>query len=195
MSEQSFTLKHFFSPGGGDGLQPFLYLTELESSEKMTQLRRLLARRAKKLSWALAFSEISHKIPELLDVDVPGLLATGWEASAKIDAYLKRSEREPQEAFLVHLAEHKLHSSHQPYLEIRVNGETVGRIRAEVALELRIEAAVLKIEAGRIREIRAGSCHGQGRFSIEGIRILEESKEIALPGTIRFDSREPPTPP
>lgn len=187
MSEASFTLKHFFSQEAGDGLA----LAELESSKRMTRLRRLLASRAKKLSWAVAFSEISLKIPDLLDIDVAEILSAAWETSTKIDAYLKRSEREPTEAFLVHLAEHKLHSSHEPHLEIRLNGEEVSRIHAEIRMELLIEAAVLKIQAGRICEVRTGSCQGKGSFSIEGIRILEKkTREIELPGTLRLDPRE-----
>lgn len=189
MSERAYTLERFFLPGGGEALSPSRYMTELERSDALTRLRRLLARKAKSLSWALAASEISHNIPKMLDVDVEEILAVAWETSAKIDAYLKRSERDPQEVFLVHLAEHKLHSSHKPYLEIRVNGEKVGQVRAEVQLELLIQAAVLKIEGGRIQEIRTGSLRGEGSFSVEGIRLLEaKSKEIALPGTLRLDA-------
>ncbi len=190
MSTSNFTLGHFFGLDGNGAHEP--RQSGFASSQPVEGLRRALIAKARGLSWPAVASELEQKLAGLLDVEIARLLLLAWQKSATIHAQLSKSAASPGETFLVHLAEHTLSSSHRPHLEIYFQGALIHRFKIEVMLELAIEGAILKLEAGRIREVKPGTVKGQGTIALDGVAIArQETRPIELPGTIRLAAREP----
>ena len=73
-----------------------------------------------------------------------------------------------------------------------LNEERIGEIRFDVTIALIVKGLILKIQGGKILEVKTGSCQGKGTVAIAGETIFErKSEEIALPGVISFDKGKP----
>lgn len=61
----------------------------------------------------------------------------------------------------------------------------LGKIPFQVDLALVLKGVVLKIQAGRIKTVRTGSCQARGSLKCENLLLLEKKTQvIELPGLI-----------
>lgn len=181
MNQAPVTLSQFFA--AAKGLSP-KRLSLIESSEAIASLKEILRKEAR-VKWPAALGKIAEKVPDILDIGVPDILVSAWSKSRLLAKYRDREKYPPQETFLVPLAEHTINSEHHPFLEILVNGKSVGKIKFTITLSLKLEGIVLKIQDGRIREAATGTCQGKGALKYENHVILEKAAgSISLPGSI-----------
>ncbi len=146
-------------------------------------LKDHLLESASDLKWAVAWEEIRSRIPDLLDVPLSEILVGAWVKYHLLHQYTDRSKYPPDEIILVPFAEQKLKSKHHPYLELLVNESRIGKLVLDVEIQLELKGVVLVIQDAKIKEIKAGSCHGKGTIRYAGMLLLD--KEIAsfeLPG-------------
>ena len=80
---------------------------------------------------------------------------------------------------LVPLARHTVSSTHKPFVEILVRETAVARLELDVRLAVQLEGVVLRIQDGRIGEIRAGSWRGSGSLELlyAGASLLQRRTE------------------
>ncbi len=91
----------------------------------------------------------------------------------------------PEATYLVHLAEHTVTSEHNPYIEIRVDDQPVGRVDFKIKISLTLDNFILKIQNGYIKAIQTGACKGKGTIYCWNLPILErETGPFPLPGNI-----------
>jgi hypothetical protein len=127
-------------------------------------------------------------LTKLLSLPVSSLFAGAWNAHRTLRPYADPKKHPPDEINLVPLDKHTIRSTYKPHVDVFVQGTKIRSIEFELELALEIQAAVLKIQSGRIREIEVGSCTGKGKLSCAGAVIAErESQALKLPGVLRFE--------
>lgn len=182
MTNRVQTLNDFFAGNGGLvlGARP-----DLDTQQTIKNLHISLEQKLKGLQWSLAREEICSHIQALLQVDLAGILARAWKTYSELLNYTDTQRYPPERSYLVALAEHEVKSRHKPALEILVNGEVLGKIPFQVDLVLVLKGVVLKIQAGRIKTARTGSCQARGSLKCENLLLLEKKTQvIELPGLI-----------
>lgn len=140
------------------------------------------------INWSVASDAVMSKLDDVLDVDLAAVMATAWSRAELLRKYLDPKTYDSDETILLSLAEHSVHSTHHPSIEVLINNKKVSSVSLEIDVELVIDGLVLKIEHGSITEIQTGSCQVTGSLKCAGVLIAEEqSKSISLPGVVRFE--------
>lgn len=177
---------------GGDGDKWSVRLGGIDPSRTFGDVVDSITRKFVHLKAATAGKTIVEMIPELLRVDVGGLLAAAWKKCAELQKYRDAKTYPPDETVLVELAQHTIRSSHSPHVDVVVGESRVQRIDFDLELTLDIDAAVLTVRDGKIWAVSVGSCKGSGELSYKGCSILQrESRAVSLPGSFAFDEPVP----
>ena len=179
MSDKVPTLRNLFElpsedePGRlPDGWQPF---------------REKLGEEVKGIKWKASMPDLTVKIAELLDVEVPGLLVTTWKKAAEVKKKLAESREKPADGIDVELAEHTISTSHSPYITVRVGKAPVKTLKFTVTASFTLNGFVLTLQNGEVREIRSGNCQAAGK--LEGLGLLLAEKKLSpltFPGTMQI---------
>lgn len=128
---------------------------------------------------------IANEVDKLLDVSLGDILVGGWNKSQALGEALRKSARSPGKEILLQLTEHRVSSTHKPYVSLVRNEHEIARIPFTVAVELVVQGAVLRIVDGAIREISTGQLKGKGSVKCGRAVLLErEMQAIPVPGTI-----------
>jgi hypothetical protein len=193
MNNQDLTLRQFFAYD--DKNIPHARLSALESGAVLSNLKDRVLAEARGIQWPAACGEIMKKVEDLLDPDIPGILAAAWNKYRLLRKYLDRDTYPPHKTVLVSLAEHTVTSEHRPSIEIMINDRLVGKVDFQVTVSLVFEGLTLKIRDGRIMEIRTGSCTGKGSISCENCMLIErETAPFPLPGEVKLGNGVPIAP-
>jgi hypothetical protein len=115
------------------------------------------------------------------------LIGAAWSKARLLQQYRDKSRYRPNEAIMVAMAEHTIRSTHRPSIELLINNRAVESIPIEISFQMAVEGLVLKIENGRIKEIRPGTCSASGRIACRDWIIAEhETRPFVLPGVLSF---------
>jgi len=137
-----------------------------------------------------AIESATEALQAALNVRVVDILAAAWNTRRELRSYLDRVKY-PADQIIDHtLAKHEVRSSHHPRLQIMLDQSPIGpEIEFEVTLSLTIEAAILRIQDGRIMNARIGKVFGAGSIKCEGATLFSRpTKAVTLPLTISFGS-------
>jgi hypothetical protein len=193
MNNQDLTLRRFFAYD--DKNIPRVRLSAAESGTTLANLRDKILGEVQGIQWPAACGEIMKKVGDLLDPDIPGILAAAWNKYRLLRKYLDRDKYPPDKTVLVSLAEHTVTSEHRPSIEIMINDRLVGRVDFQITASLVFQGLTLKIRGGRIMEILTGSCTGKGAIRCENCMIFErETAPFPLPGAIKLGDGVPISP-
>lgn len=185
MNNPENTLRQFFSYNENDLSQK--RLSEIESDEKMSSLKEVVSKEAKEISWPAAFNEIIKNIGDLLNIGIPNIMVLAWNKYGELLKYTDKEKYPPDVSVLVPLAEHTIKSGHKPSIEILINDKPVGKIDFDINIALTLKGFILKIQDGKIKEIKTGTCKGKGTIKCEDFVILEkETESFPLPGSINL---------
>lgn len=157
------------------------------SGECLSKVGQELRGRVPGPFWSSARRAIDHALHQLLNVPMSQIIAGGWNQYRALTEYRDRKKHPSEEVALFPLGQHTITSTHKPQIEILVNDRRIGSIDFEIRLAMEIEAAILKIQDGRIWEVEVGSCRGGGTLMF-GPAILFERKtgKVRLPAVISF---------
>jgi hypothetical protein len=89
------------------------------------------------------------------------------------------------------LADHKIILAHEPSIDILLNGATVTTVDFRLEAEFEIGLLTATIRSGYLTAIGAGACKIHGTLAAEGITIVNESRDLELPGVIRIKNGIP----
>ena len=160
-------------------------LSRLESGKGVTELRRPLEEARLPGGWVGLRDKILAEAGGLLDIRLLDVMGWAWKKGRELEAYRDTQRYPPDKTFSVPLVEHKITSTHEPHVDIRMNDKKVGSIHFAVHIEIAIKAVILEIRNARIKKIHAGECKAKGSFLCEGVLLAErESKSLDLPGVI-----------
>lgn len=184
------TLTSFFA---FDGSQPSdRQLEIIGAAGSLTAAGQALPRKPPLAVWAGLSRAVSRALQEALQVNIADVLVAGWNTYQSLLEYADPEKHPPKEIASVTLWEHTITSSHEPRVDVLVNGAKVATITFGVDLELQFESATLTIQGGKIMEVKAGTCVGKGVLKCEGEVLIERaSAEIRLPGRLTFGTGIP----
>ena len=125
---------------------------------------------------------VAEKLKDALDVGINQILLSAWSKHRDLIADLERSRQLKGETILVSLADHTIRSTHHPSVEVMVNDRRVAAFKFNANLMMRIQQAVLKVEAGEVVGVESGAWNGVGQLKCGPVTLVEhETKEFALP--------------
>jgi hypothetical protein len=165
-------------------------------SNKWQEFQSRLSREIKTIQWPAAMPDLASKIGELFDVELPGLLVAAWKKAGEIQQALEESRKSPEEVILLELAEHEITNEYHPYIEIRMTGVPPKKIEFTVQIVTTLKGINLKIQAGTITEIQAGSCDFEGKVKYQDLTLAEKKAgplELLSVPTIAKQEPQPPT--
>jgi hypothetical protein len=178
---ETVTLNRFFSSETELSVKK---LMKADSRDNVADLKKKLTQEVK-VVWPVACGFILKEFMEILNMKVSDVMIAAWNQYKALVQYTDEKKYPPGESYLVPLAKHTIESIHKPFLEILVNHHPVGKINFEIIISLAVEGIVLKIQDGKIMEVRTGSCKGGGSIKCEDKLILKkETGPFSLPGLI-----------
>ena len=165
--------------------------TEVESDLKaglgakdLGALRKALP---KMISWSSLQDGVADSLMQALHVSVLGTLANGWKHYSMFMEDVRRSRNSPEVEIVSAIAEHSIHSTLHPFVDVRLAGRTVHEIAFEVSLETRMKGLLLGLKKGEIVSIELGECEWTGKIAVAQVDILERKlKTLSLPGHLRL---------
>jgi hypothetical protein len=165
--------------------------TEVESdlkaglgAEELGALRKALP---KMISWSSVQDGVADSLMQALHVSVLGTLANGWKHYSMFMEDVRRSRSSPDVEIVSAIAEHSIHSTLHPFVDVRLAGRTVHEIAFEVSLETRMKGLLLGLKKGEIVSIELGECEWTGKIAVAQVDILERKlKTLSLPGHLRL---------
>jgi hypothetical protein len=143
-------------------------------SNEWQEFQSRLGREIKTIKWPAAMPDLVSKIGELFNVELPDLLVSSWKKAREIQEALEESSKSLEKVIVLDLAEHKIANEYHPYIEIRIAGFQLPKIEFEVQIVTTLKGIILKIQAGTITEIQAGTCDFDGKVQYKDLTIAEK---------------------
>ncbi|MBT2231968.1 hypothetical protein [Nonomuraea sp. NEAU-A123] len=127
--------------------------------------------------------ELLHKAAEagatlLGGIDVGSVLLGGWAKYRSLRAAARRTLDNPGLGLMVPLAEHEVVSHHEPYVEVQVNGQPVGRVTFGIDLILHLTMVTASVRAGRLMRLTGGACTAAIACKIHGVEVARKEFEL-----------------
>ena len=167
MNNSSLSLRTLFSlPKPGATTTP---------SNQWQEFQSRLGREIKTIKWLAPMPDLVSKVGELFNVELPDLLVLSWKKARQLQEALEESRRLPEQVIVLDLAEHAITSEYHPYIEIRIAGMPLPKkIEFQVQIVTRLKGINLKIQAGSITEIQAGSCDFEGKVKYQDLTLADK---------------------
>jgi hypothetical protein len=138
------------------------------------------------LGWRMMPGAIARHLPTLLDIGLGDILVGAWNKSFALRQQLEKSAKTPGKEIFTQLSEHKITSTHKPYIALMKNGQEIGRLPFTVSIEIILQGAVVRILDGAVQEIQVGKVKGKGTLKcFEAILVQKELTGLSIPGTIQ----------
>jgi hypothetical protein len=180
MPDAPLTLNTLFQPDDSFG-NKVVSAGEQELGEAKDRVTRLI----RALRWTAIAGELRARAPELLNVDLMGLVTGAWE-KYRVLSELAEESRSQKETEFFPLADHTIHAETHPYLEVRI-GSSTSTIILDVSADLELRGLILKIKNGRITSIESGSCEGRGEVKYKQLTLLNpQFDHLELPGRVNL---------
>jgi hypothetical protein len=145
------------------------------SSNQWEEFQSRLGHEIKTIQWPAAMPDLVSKVGELFNVELPQLLVLSWKKAGEIQEALEESKKAPQRVIVLDLAEHVITNEYHPYIEIRIAGVPLPKkIEFKVQIVTRLRGINLKIQAGTITEIQAGSCDFEGKVKYQDLTVADK---------------------
>jgi hypothetical protein len=122
----------------------------------------------------------------LLEQDVTDVFANAWRKHTVIRSAAEATLAEPGAERKVNLATHTVSFAHEPSVEVRLGDRTIATVTLQVQLELLIKGLEAVIKAGRLTEVRAGTCDVDAALTIAGRPVAQRQIALPLPLAIRL---------
>lgn len=132
-----------------------------------------------------AVGRVGAVLAGLLDVRVVDVLIDGWKKHTAVMAAARQTLQTPGEEQLVDLATHVITWTHEPSIEVVVNGVDVGSIDIKIGISATIDALVAVVAGGKLVSFRSGRVELNAMLSCEGTEIRSIRREIDP--TLEFD--------
>ena len=160
-------------------------LTDAIDEQQVTDLLGGSLRELPESGRAAVSGEVASAVEGLLDFDLGDLLLSGWCKHAEVRAAARRTAAAPGSAEVVALATHRVTSTHEPAVDLLVNGATVATVQLELRIEFLLKGIVVTVREGRLAAVRPGTCEVTATLEAEGRRLASRSRELEVPLVVR----------
>ena len=139
------------------------------------------------ISWSSVQESVADSLGEAMHVSVLATLANGWKHYTMFMEDVRRSRSNPEVEIVSAIADHSIHSTLHPFVDVRLGGKTVHEIAFDVSLVTTIKGLLLGLKKGEIVSVEMGDCEWTGKISVAEVDVLERKmKKLALPGHLRL---------
>lgn len=131
---------------------------------------------------------VADALKAALDIRIVDIIATAWNTRRELRQYTDRAKH-PADQIIDHaLGKHDIRSTHKPRVQIVLDNSPLGpELEFEVTVALNLEAAILRIQDGRIMFARLGKIFGTGTIKCEGATLFSRpTKAVQLQLTLSF---------
>jgi hypothetical protein len=169
------TLSDIFFYKGSQLLPSFF--SEMESCEKMCQIKQTISPRIFGLSWGPTLKSIKKNALKIFDVSIVEILFAAWNKYEILSECADKKKYPPWKKTDVALITHTVKSLQHPRLEITVNRMKAYEINFEIELSLAIHGVILKVQNAKVKEISIGNCKAELRVRCEECLIIEKETQ------------------
>jgi hypothetical protein len=153
-------------------------------AEELSELRKKVPTA---ISWTSVQESVADSLAEAMHVSVLATLANGWKHYTMFMEDVRRSRSNPEVEIVSAIADHSIHSTLHPFVDVRLGGKTVHEIAFEVSLVTTIKGLLLGLKKGEIVSVEMGDCEWTGKIAVAGVDVLERKlKKLGLPGHLRL---------
>ena len=130
--------------------------------------------------------ELEKSLVKILsDLDVFDLGVRAWTTLRDLQKYRDKAEFPAAVSSVVTLTKHSLKSSHQPAIELLMNGKPLVTLRLDLEFAAVFDGLALTIQDGCIRKIAPGRCHGEVSLAYKKKSLWREATDnLSLPGVL-----------
>lgn len=125
-----------------------------------------------------ADSQVATAVQGLLDLDLGGLMVSGWRKQGDLAAAARRTAARPESSEVVELASHRIRSAHRPFVDLIVGDAQVVRINFQLDIEFLVKALVATVRDGHVASLEAGSCEVTVTLAAEGIQLASRRGHV-----------------
>jgi len=153
-------------------------------AEELSELRKKVP---KAISWTSVQESVGDSLAEALHVSVLGTLANGWKHYTEFMEDVRKSRNNPEVEIVSKIADHSIHSTLHPFVDVKLAGKTVHEIAFDVSLVTTIRGLLLGLKKGEIVSVELGECEWTGKISVAEVDVLERKlTKLTLPGHLRL---------
>jgi hypothetical protein len=153
-------------------------------AEELTELRKKVPTA---ISWSSVQESVTDSLAEGMHVSVLATLANGWKHYTMFMEDVRRSRSNPEVEIVSAIADHSIHSTLHPFVDVRLGGKKVHEIAFDVSLVTTIRGLLLGLKKGEIVSVEFGDCEWTGKIAVAEVDVLERKlKKLALPGHLRL---------
>jgi hypothetical protein len=117
-----------------------------------------------------------------LDRDVRGLLLSGLGTARALVKAAEDTDTAPGDEVVVHLAgPYSITSKQQPYVEMLVDGESVGRVTFELTVSLELGDTSVVVEGGALTAVESNVAALTISFTLEGWAMPLVTRRLSVP--------------
>ncbi len=141
--------------------------------------------------------EVANAIMTLLDLPVGNIVLKGWDEYRGIAEAKRATADDHNSRQVVRLLEHRITSSHEPVVEVELNGVTYPLLKMTLEIELRLSTVDVTVERGAVADVRPGSSSAKASLSAGKVVLAEKQfRELELRSEIESaTAAAPPAPP
>lgn len=185
--------------GNGTTLWQFLFApgaaaeaAGVEARDELRDVRNAVAEKFPAPVRAALSRTVDDNVKQMLDVPIGNLIVGAWATARTLAKYSDDRQHPPEEIVLLPLKEHTIKSAHKPSIDVVVNDQSIEAVTFDLDLALTLQGAMLKIQAGRIRELHVGQCAGRGTLKCGATVLVErKTRTVRLPGVLTFPNGVP----
>jgi len=183
MSKSDLNMKDLFGVERGDST--IIQRGKFDGAKSMAELKVNLAKKSKLIQWDSVEDVLAEKIVEMLDIPLVKALFPAWKKYREIMDFSDPEKHPQNETSLVSLAEHTVKTDYHPCLQISYRGFEFPKIEFTLTAELTLQGIVLRIQDGKIKEIKEGTITGKGSLLLDKEAVIERSfGSYDLPGSV-----------
>jgi hypothetical protein len=131
--------------------------------------------------------EIATVAAGALDLNLTGLLVSGWRKYSNLVSAAERTVAAPGSEEVVVLASHRVTSAHRPYVDLYIDNVKVVTLRFELKVVFDLNGLVAVVRQGELTALRSGECAVTATLALEGVPLTQRQREVDLAVVVPFD--------
>ncbi|MEU9255011.1 hypothetical protein AB0D66_24555 [Streptomyces sp. NPDC048270] len=133
-------------------------------------------------------AQLGAVISGFLDLDLVALVAGGWAGHTALREAARRTRQYPGSEEVVALATHSITSTHQPAVDVLVDGVPAATVDVGLTVVFRITGLVAAVRDARLVAVRAGDCAVEAELAVRRIVVASREGRLDLPAELRLRS-------
>ena len=128
--------------------------------------------------------ELSGALGRLLDQDLGRIIVAGLRRHPALIAAAQATAANPTASEVVQLASNRITNTHQPYVDIVINGAKAATVQFELDLTFDIDVLVGTVRAAKLISLQSGHCTATVALSCEQQELAKREVQLDLSVTL-----------